>query len=85
MASLMNKITQLSRSPKGQQLMDRAQRMARDPETKRKITEARGKLAKRRSGGANEPPPHGTNEPPPHGANEPPPGRVNEPPPGAPR
>ena len=48
MAGLMGKITQLARSEKGRQLTERAQRAARDPATKQKITDARQKLAKRR-------------------------------------
>ncbi len=51
MASMMSKISQFARSEKGKELTARAQRAARDPETRRKITEARGKLAKRRKGG----------------------------------
>jgi len=50
MASLMGKISQLARSRQGKEMVERAQRAARDPETRRKITEARSKLAKRRSG-----------------------------------
>lgn len=52
MAGLMGKLSQLARSPKGRELAERAQRYARDPETRRKIAEARSRLAQRRRGGA---------------------------------
>ena len=52
MAGMLGKLSQLARSPKGRELTDRAQRYARDPETRRKIMEARDRLAKRRGGRA---------------------------------
>jgi hypothetical protein len=50
MASLMGRISQLARSRQGRQMIDRAQRAARDPATRQRITEARQKLARTRSG-----------------------------------
>ncbi len=50
MASMMGRISELARSRQGRQLMERAQRAAKDPATRRKISEAREKLASRRSG-----------------------------------
>jgi hypothetical protein len=50
MGSLMGRITQLARSRQGRQLMDRAQRAARDPATRRRINDARSRLGQRRSG-----------------------------------
>ncbi len=47
MAGVFGRLSQLARSPKGRELAQRAQRYARDPETRRKITEARNRLAKR--------------------------------------
>jgi len=54
MASVMNRISQLARSRQGRQMMERAQRAARDPATRRKISEARQKLGQRRSGPPRE-------------------------------
>ncbi len=48
--AMMHKLTQFARSPKGKQMMDRAQRMAKDPKTRRKIEEARSRIGKKRSG-----------------------------------
>lgn len=52
MAGLFGKITRFARSPKGQQVIrqagDKAQRIAKDPATKAKISDVRGKFAKRR-------------------------------------
>ena len=50
MASLMGRISQLARSRQGRQAIERAQRAARDPATRQRITEARRKLAGKRSG-----------------------------------
>ncbi len=49
MSSLMGRISRLARSKQGRQMMDRAQRAARDPATRRKISEARQRLGKKRS------------------------------------
>jgi hypothetical protein len=49
---MFGKLSQMARSPKGRELTQKAQRYARDPETRRKITEARNRLANRRGGRA---------------------------------
>ena len=48
MASLIDRITRLARSPQGQRLAQRAQEIARDPNTRRKIEELRVRLMKKR-------------------------------------
>jgi hypothetical protein len=48
MASLVDRITRLVRSPQGRRLADRAQRLARDPSTRRKIDDLRIRLMKKR-------------------------------------
>ena len=48
MALLVDRITRLVRSPKGRRLADRAQQLARDPSTRRKIEDLRGRLMKKR-------------------------------------
>jgi hypothetical protein len=48
MASLVDRITRLVRSPQGQRLADRAQQLARDPNTRRKIEDIRVRLMKKR-------------------------------------
>ena len=48
MASLVDRITRLIRSPQGQRLADRAQQLARDPNTRRKIEDLRARLTKKR-------------------------------------
>jgi hypothetical protein len=48
MASLVDRITRLVRSPQGRRLADRAQQLARDPSTRRKIEDLRGRLMKKR-------------------------------------
>lgn len=45
--SLMNRIATFARSPQGRKLAEQAKKVANDPETKRKIEEARQKLQKR--------------------------------------
>jgi hypothetical protein len=47
MASLIDRITRLARSPQGQRLAQRAQEIARDPNTRRKIEELRVRLMKK--------------------------------------
>jgi hypothetical protein len=52
MAALFNKIAQVARSPKGQQMLRqagaKAQRLAKDPATRARIDGVRAKVAKRR-------------------------------------
>ena len=48
MASLADRITRLVRSPQGQRLADRAQQLARDSNTRRKIEDLRVRLMKKR-------------------------------------
>ena len=48
MASLIDRITQLARSPQGQRLAQRAQQLARDPNTRRKIEDLRARWLKKR-------------------------------------
>jgi hypothetical protein len=50
MAGLMGRISRLARSQQGRKVMEQAQRVARDPATRRKITEARQRLGRRRAG-----------------------------------
>jgi hypothetical protein len=42
--SIMNKLTQLAKSDKGKELIDKAQAIANDPKTREKIETARGKV-----------------------------------------
>jgi hypothetical protein len=48
MASLIDRITRLARSPQGQRLVERAQQLAQDPNTRRKIEDLRARLMKKR-------------------------------------
>ena len=48
MASLIDRITRLARSPQGQRLAQRAQELARDPNTRRKIEDLRARWMKKR-------------------------------------
>jgi hypothetical protein len=48
MASLIDRITQLARSPQGQRLAQRAQQLARDPNTRRKIEDLRARWLRKR-------------------------------------
>jgi hypothetical protein len=43
----MDRIGRFARSPQGKRLMQRAQRLARDPRTRRRIADARGRLSRR--------------------------------------
>jgi hypothetical protein len=45
--ALLNKLTSFARSPQGRKLAEQAKKVASDPETKRKIEDARQKLSKR--------------------------------------
>jgi hypothetical protein len=42
--SLISKASRFARTPQGRQLFDKAQRMAKDPATRRKIAEARSRF-----------------------------------------
>jgi hypothetical protein len=48
MASLIGRITQLLRSPQGQRLTQRAQQLARDRNTRRKVEDLRARLMRKR-------------------------------------
>jgi hypothetical protein len=47
MPGLFERVGRFARSPQGKRLMRRAQRYARDPRTRRRIAEFRGRLARR--------------------------------------
>jgi hypothetical protein len=47
MPALFDRVGRFARSPQGKRLMDQAQRLARDPRTRRRIAEARARLARR--------------------------------------
>jgi hypothetical protein len=47
MASLVDRIMRLMRSPQGQRLAQRAQQLARDPNTRHKLEQLRARLKKR--------------------------------------
>jgi hypothetical protein len=47
MASMLDRVRSLTRSPQGRRLMENAQRMARDPRTRQRINEMRGRLRRR--------------------------------------
>jgi hypothetical protein len=47
MASIFDRVRSLARNPQGKRLMENAQRMARDPRTRQRITEMRGRLKRR--------------------------------------
>lgn len=44
----LNTVTKLARSPQGRKAMDEAKRLAKDPETKRKIEAARERMTQQR-------------------------------------
>ena len=48
MASLVDRLTQFVRSPQGQRLAQRAQELARDPNTRHKVEQLRARLMKKR-------------------------------------
>jgi len=48
MASLLNKVTEFARSPKGRELTEKAKQMAKDPETRRKVESLRSRAARKR-------------------------------------
>ena len=47
MPSLIGRIAEFARSPKGRELTQKAQRFAQKPENRRKITELRSRLARK--------------------------------------
>jgi hypothetical protein len=47
MASIFDRVRSMARGPQGRRLMDNAQRMARDPRTRQRINEMRGRLRRR--------------------------------------
>lgn len=47
MPGLLSKVASLARSPQGKRALAQAQKMAKDPATKQKIADARGKLSSR--------------------------------------
>jgi len=48
--SLLSKLSSFTRTPQGRRLMGEAQRRARDPETRRKLDQARQNVMSRRGG-----------------------------------
>ena len=51
MPGMFGKLQRFARSPKGRELTEKAQRYAKDPATRRKIADARGRFGRRRGGG----------------------------------
>jgi hypothetical protein len=49
MASLFGRIQRFAKSPQGRRALDRATKMAKDPRTRAKFNELRGKVAQRRA------------------------------------
>jgi len=47
MASLIRKLVGFARSPQGRRLLGKAQKAARDPNTRRRLADARRRLGKR--------------------------------------
>jgi hypothetical protein len=47
MAGLFDRVSRFARSPQGKRMMQKAQQLAKDPNTRRRIQEARGRLARR--------------------------------------
>ena len=56
MSSLMGRISKFARSPQGRKIAGEAARLARDPATRKRVTDAAARLRKR---GAPTPPAHG--------------------------
>jgi hypothetical protein len=46
--NLISRVTSFARSPQGRRLTEQAKKAAKDPNTRRKIEQARNRLAKRR-------------------------------------
>ena len=53
--SLLSKVAQFARSPRGRQLADQAVRAARDPKTRRQIEQVRARLVTRGRPAAKDP------------------------------
>jgi hypothetical protein len=51
MSSISRKLSEFTRSPRGQQLIDQVQRYAARPENRRKIEKLRDRLSARRQNG----------------------------------
>ena len=47
MAGLFDKVGRFARSPQGKRMVEKAQRLAKDPSTRRKIADARRRFARR--------------------------------------
>jgi len=47
MPGFMDRVSRFARSPQGKRMVEKAQRLARDPSTRRRIAEARGRLSRR--------------------------------------
>jgi hypothetical protein len=47
MPGLFDRIDRFARSPQGKRLMEKAQKVARDPKTRRRIADARARLGRR--------------------------------------
>lgn len=47
MPGLFDRVGQFARSPQGKRLMEKAQKVARDPKTRRRIADARARLGRR--------------------------------------
>jgi len=47
MPGLFDRVARFARSPQGKHVMQRAQRVARDPKTRRKMAEVRARFARR--------------------------------------
>jgi hypothetical protein len=43
----MDRVSRFARSPQGKRMVSKAQRLARDPRTRRRIEQARARLARR--------------------------------------
>jgi hypothetical protein len=47
MPGFMDRVSRFARSPQGKRAIEKAQALARDPKTRRRIAEARARLARR--------------------------------------
>ena len=47
MSSLFNRISRFARSPQGKRMMGQAQRAARDPKNRQRLSQLRGRLRRR--------------------------------------
>jgi hypothetical protein len=47
MPGFMDRVGRFARSPQGKRAIEKAQRLARDPRTRRRIADARSRLARR--------------------------------------